>query len=44
MKKKLLIPALSLLLILPGCNTLKNLGLIPSELEMALGLKDALSQ
>ncbi|MBK9659068.1 MAG: DUF4197 domain-containing protein [Chitinophagaceae bacterium] len=26
------------------CNTLKKLGLIPSELEMALGLKDALSQ
>lgn len=44
MKKLLLIPSLSLLLILPGCNTLKNSGLIPSELEMALGLKDALSQ
>lgn len=28
----------------PGCNTLKNLGLIPTELEMVLGLKDALSQ
>jgi hypothetical protein len=27
-----------------GCSTLKKLGLIPSELEMALGLKDALSQ
>jgi hypothetical protein len=26
------------------CSTLKNLGLVPSELEMALGLKDALSQ
>lgn len=26
------------------CNTLKKLGLVPSELEMALGLKDALSQ
>lgn len=26
------------------CSTLKKLGLIPSELEMALGLKDALSQ
>ena len=26
------------------CSTLKNLGLIPSELEMAMGLKDALSQ
>ena len=44
MKKFLLIPILSVLLILPGCNTLKNIGLIPSELEMALGLKDALSQ
>jgi hypothetical protein len=27
-----------------GCSTLKNFGLIPSELEMAMGLKDALSQ
>lgn len=27
-----------------GCSTLKKLGLIPSELEMAMGLKDALSQ
>lgn len=26
------------------CSTLKKLGLIPSELEMAMGLKDALSQ
>ncbi len=26
------------------CSTLKSLGLIPSELEMAMGLKDALSQ
>jgi Protein of unknown function (DUF4197) len=32
-------------LTLTGCNTLKNLGgLFPSEFEMALGLKDALSQ
>jgi hypothetical protein len=44
MKKLLLIPAISFLLILPGCNALKNSGLIPSELEMALGLKEALSQ
>lgn len=44
MRKLLIIPLLSLLLILPGCNTLKNLGLVPTELEMALGLKDALSQ
>ncbi|MGH2553765.1 MAG: DUF4197 domain-containing protein [Chitinophagaceae bacterium] len=33
-----------MLLVLPGCNTLKKLGLVPTELEMALGLKDALSQ
>lgn len=26
------------------CSTLKKIGLIPSELEMAMGLKDALSQ
>ena len=44
MKRFFLIPALSLLLLLPGCNALKKLGIIPSELEMALGLKDALSQ
>jgi Protein of unknown function (DUF4197) len=29
---------------LTGCETLKNIGLIPTELEMGLGLKDALSQ
>ncbi len=28
----------------PGCNALKNLGAVPSELEMILGLRDALSQ
>jgi hypothetical protein len=28
----------------PGCSAIKKLGLIPSELEMAMGLKDALSQ
>lgn len=28
----------------PGCNVMKNLGLVPTELEMILGLKDALSQ
>jgi hypothetical protein len=32
------------LFLFSGCSTLKKLGLIPSELEMALGLKDALSQ
>jgi len=45
---KRIIPYLlfSITLILPGCDTLKKLnGLIaPSELEMALGLKDALTQ
>lgn len=28
----------------PGCGIMKNLGLVPTELEMILGLKDALSQ
>jgi hypothetical protein len=28
----------------PGCGVMKNLGLVPTELEMILGLKDALSQ
>lgn len=28
----------------PGCSVMKNLGLVPTELEMILGLKDALSQ
>lgn len=28
----------------PGCSTLKKMGWVPSELEMALGLRDALSQ
>ena len=32
------------LLILPGCSTLKKLGIIPSELEMITGLKQALTQ
>lgn len=27
-----------------GCSTLKKLGVVPSELEMIMGLKDALSQ
>ncbi len=42
MRKLLLV----LLLGLTGlqCSTLKNLGLVPSELEMAMGLKEALSQ
>ena len=32
------------LLILPGCSTLKKLGIIPSELEMITGLKQALTE
>ncbi|MBM3416496.1 MAG: DUF4197 domain-containing protein [Bacteroidetes bacterium] len=28
----------------PGCSTMKKLGLVPTELEMIMGLKDALSQ
>jgi len=45
MKKITLIFFLAILLVIaPGCSTLKKLGIIPTELEMALGLKDALSQ
>jgi ribosomal protein L30/L7E len=44
MKKQLLVSCTVLILSLSGCETLKNIGLIPTELEMGLGLKDALSQ
>ena len=45
MKRLILIPFIAILLFtVSGCSGLKKLGLIPSELEMALGLKDALSQ
>jgi Protein of unknown function (DUF4197) len=44
MKKSLFISFCVVILGLTGCETLKNIGLVPSELEMALGLKDALSQ
>ena len=44
MKRLLLIPILTSLFLFPRCNALKNLGLVPSELEMALALKEALSQ
>lgn len=44
MKKLLFITCATAILSLTGCETLKNIGLIPSELEMAMGLKDALSQ
>ncbi len=45
MKRTLLIFLLSISIFNSyQCNTLKKLGLIPSELEMTMGLKDALSQ
>ena len=44
MKRILLMFTIPLLLLLSGCSTLKKLGIIPSELEMALGLKDGLTQ
>ncbi len=45
MKKLLLVLAFpTVFLSLSGCSTLKKLGIIPSELEMVAGLKDALSQ
>ena len=45
MKRKLIV-AYSLLIILVSCDTLKKVAsiFVPSEYEMALGLKDALSQ
>lgn len=44
MKYRLLLLAFSLVLIFPRCNVMKSLGLIPSDFEMAMGLKEALSQ
>ena len=44
MKRLLFVPLLASIFLFPRCNALKNLGLIPSELEMALALKEALSQ
>ncbi len=44
MKYRFLLLAFSFVMIFPRCNVMKNLGLIPSDLEMALGLKEALSQ
>jgi ribosomal protein L30/L7E len=46
MKKKILLSSLIILFLFPKCDTLKKVVsvLAPSELEMALGLKDALSQ
>jgi hypothetical protein len=43
--KRLFLPFLAVILITNlQCNSLKKLGLVPSELEMIMGLKDALSQ
>lgn len=39
-----IIAVVFLLSVSTGCSTLKKLGIIPSELEMVTGLKDALSQ
>ena len=44
MKRFLLVSLLCSWFVFSGCEALKKLGIIPSELEMALGLKDALSQ
>ena len=46
MKKKLLLSAIVIIFLFPSCDTLKKVAslLVPSEYEMAMGLKDALSQ
>ncbi len=45
MKYKLLIPVFATVVFFSsGCGALKKLGIIPSELEMIVGLKDALGQ
>jgi Protein of unknown function (DUF4197) len=45
MKRLLLLPFFAILIVTSsGCGALKKLGIIPSELEMITGLKDALSQ
>ncbi len=44
MKRFLLILSIPTFFVLSGCSSLKKLGIVPSELEMAIGLKDALSQ
>ncbi|MCX8019433.1 MAG: DUF4197 domain-containing protein [Chitinophagaceae bacterium] len=45
MKKIILIPLISLIITsFSGCSVLRGLGLIPTELEMIMGLKDALQQ
>ncbi len=44
MKRLFLVAMLPIFMLHSGCSVLKNSGLIPTELEMAIGLKDALSQ
>ena len=46
MKKQILLSSLIILFLFPKCDTLKKVAsiLAPSEYEMAMGLKDALSQ
>ena len=44
--KRILVVAFSFLIVLASCDTLKKVAsiLVPSEYEMAMGLKDALTQ
>src|SRR6187401_3109439 len=44
--KRILVVAFSFFMVLASCNTLKQIAsiLVPSEFEMATGLKDALTQ
>ena len=44
MRKLLTLSLVTIWISFSGCSVLKKAGLIPSELEMAMGLKDALSQ
>lgn len=44
MKRFLLLTATVIMISFSGCEVMKKLGIVPSELEMAMGLKDALSQ
>ncbi len=44
MKIRVLSFVFAFLFILPSCSVLKNLGIIPSDLEMSEGLKQALTQ
>lgn len=45
MKKLVLLLLLSFTIIFSACDSLKKLGILaPTELEMAMGLKEALSQ